>query len=217
MAIGDPNTRPEEETVYVPNSFDLERDARDWEECTLVPWAMHLPRGAGARDIEELLLDKLRLEPGDITVTINQPEPFLIRFKHAADCAAARSRGRFTDRGIDICLRPGRASPTRWACTSSSGSGCTWMASHNTRGRRRSSSASSAPSALSNASTPTWCSRKTRATSRNATPGARVTPTVATSVTRTAAPTVWGHEAARIAFRGRRVTTVMKTTTTTLT
>ncbi|CAN6180964.1 unnamed protein product [Urochloa humidicola] len=109
MAIGDPNTRPEEEFVYVPNSFDLERDARDWEDCTLVPWAMHLPRGAGAQDVEELMLDKLRLEKGDITVTINQPEPFLVRFKHGTDCAEARRRGRFSGHGIDICLRPWRS------------------------------------------------------------------------------------------------------------
>ncbi|CAN6333854.1 unnamed protein product [Urochloa humidicola] len=109
MTFGDPNTRPEEETVYVPNTFDLERDAHDWEDCTLVPWAMHLPRGAGARDIEDLLLDKLRLERGDITVTVNQPEPFLVRFKHGVDCAEARRRGRFTDHGIDIYLRPWRS------------------------------------------------------------------------------------------------------------
>ncbi|RLN12941.1 hypothetical protein C2845_PM09G13030 [Panicum miliaceum] len=105
MVLGDPNTRPEEETIFVPNSFDLERDARDWEECTLVPWAMHLPRGAGARDIEALLLHDLHLRRGNVYVTVHQPEPFLIRFENSAHCAEARRRGRFTGNGIEIHLR----------------------------------------------------------------------------------------------------------------
>ena len=71
MALGDPNTRLEEETVFVPNSFDLERNSRDWERCALVPWAMHLPRGVGAQDIEDLLMEKLHLSRGEVTVFVN--------------------------------------------------------------------------------------------------------------------------------------------------
>ncbi|CAN6252346.1 unnamed protein product [Urochloa humidicola] len=112
MALSDPNTRPKEETIFVPSSFELERDARDWEECTLVPWAMHLPRGAGAQEIEDLLLDKLNLERGAITVTIHQPEPFLIRFEQGAHCEEACQRGRFKGRGIEICLRRWRSLET---------------------------------------------------------------------------------------------------------
>nr|TKV96712.1 hypothetical protein SEVIR_9G447000v2 [Setaria viridis] len=109
MAIGDPNTRPDEETIIVPNSFDLERDARDWEGTALVPWAIHMPRGAGAKDIEDLLREQLRLQLGDVIVAVHQPEPFLIRFTTADQCAAARNVGRFRGRGIDICLRPWRS------------------------------------------------------------------------------------------------------------
>ena len=109
MALGDPNTRPEEETVFVPNSFDLERDSRDWENCTLVPWALHLPRGAGAEDIEHLLIDELHLRRGEVTVYVNQPEPFLIRFENASHCDEARRRGRFMGNGIDICVRRWRS------------------------------------------------------------------------------------------------------------
>jgi hypothetical protein len=43
MAVGDPHTRPDEEIVFVSESFDLARDAKDWTACALVPWAMHLP------------------------------------------------------------------------------------------------------------------------------------------------------------------------------
>lgn len=48
MVVGDPHTRPEEDTVFIPKSFALVRDTRDWESTALVPWAMHLLRGAGA-------------------------------------------------------------------------------------------------------------------------------------------------------------------------
>jgi hypothetical protein len=109
MAIGDPHTRPAEETVFFSESFDLARDAKDWAACALVPWAMHLPQGAGARDITALLARQLHLQPDNVTVTLNQPEPYLIRFEKAADAKKARDKGRFTGGGIDICLRPWRS------------------------------------------------------------------------------------------------------------
>ncbi|CAO2142628.1 unnamed protein product [Urochloa humidicola] len=106
MALGDPSTRPDVETVFVPISFELEHDVRDWESCTLVPWAMHLPRDADARDIEEMLLQELQLHKGAASVTLHQPELYLIRFERNADCAAAANRGCFNDRnGLAICLR----------------------------------------------------------------------------------------------------------------
>lgn len=104
MAIGDPHTQLEVETVFVSNSFHLEHDARDWEACALVLWALHLPPDAGARDIANLLTRELRLRPGDVTVTLHQPEPYLIRFEQAEHAAEARRRGRFTGAGIHICL-----------------------------------------------------------------------------------------------------------------
>jgi hypothetical protein len=109
MAIGDPHTRPDEETVFVSESFDLARDAKDWAACALVPWALHLPQGVGARDIAALLMRQLHLQPGDVTVTLNQPEPYLIRFEKATDAKKAGDKGRFTGGGIDICLRPWRS------------------------------------------------------------------------------------------------------------
>ncbi|CAO2170287.1 unnamed protein product [Urochloa humidicola] len=70
---------------------------------------MHLPRGAGAQEIEDLLLDKLDLQRGDLTVSVHQPEPFLIRFEQSAHCDEARRRGRFNGGGIEICLRRWRS------------------------------------------------------------------------------------------------------------
>jgi hypothetical protein len=106
MVVGDPHNRPEEEMVFVPNSFVTSRDAKDWESCTLVPWAMHLPRHTGARDIERLITDDLNLQPGDVAVTLHQPEPYLIRFVHAHHAAAAEIKGRFQGIGIDLCVCP---------------------------------------------------------------------------------------------------------------
>nr|TKW03954.1 hypothetical protein SEVIR_7G077200v2 [Setaria viridis] len=109
MAIGDPHTWPEVETIFVSNSFHLEHDAWEWEACTLVPWALHLPPDAGARDIASLIIRELHLRPGDIAVTLHQPEPYLVRFDSAAHTAEARRHGRFTGGGIDIYLRPWRS------------------------------------------------------------------------------------------------------------
>ncbi|XP_022678655.1 uncharacterized protein LOC111255768 [Setaria italica] len=109
MAIGDPNTRPEAETVFISTTFHLQHDARDWEACALVPWALQVPPDAGARDIARLLTRELHLRPGDVSVTLHQPEPYLIRFEQAEHAAEARRRGRFTGDGIDICLRTWRS------------------------------------------------------------------------------------------------------------
>jgi hypothetical protein len=106
MAVGDPHERPEEETVFIPNSYGI---ARDWESYALVPWALHLPRDAGARDIEALIIRELQIEPRDVSVTLHQPESYIVRFEHAAHAAAAKDKGRFAGRGIDICLRPWRS------------------------------------------------------------------------------------------------------------
>jgi hypothetical protein len=111
MVVGDPQERSDVETFIVPNSFDMIRDARDWEACALVPWTMHLPRDASARDIETLLADKLHLDAKEISVTLHQPEPYLIRFENPDHAAAvmASNKGRFKGRGIDISLRPWRS------------------------------------------------------------------------------------------------------------
>ncbi|CAO2150853.1 unnamed protein product [Urochloa humidicola] len=109
MPAGDPETRPDVETVFVPSSHELDRDARDWESCAHVPWALHLPHGDGARAIEELLVEQLHLHPRDVTVLVHQPEPYLIRFESSEHCRAARDKVRFRGHGIDICLRPWRS------------------------------------------------------------------------------------------------------------
>jgi hypothetical protein len=91
--------------VFVPNSFAIGRYTCDWESCALVPWAMHLPSNAGPRDIQALIIRELKLQPREVSVTLHQPEPYMILFEHMLHAAAARNKGRFTGRGLDICLR----------------------------------------------------------------------------------------------------------------
>jgi hypothetical protein len=93
MAIDDPHTCPDEETVFISESFDLARDARDWADCALVPWAMYLPQRCGVRDITALITRRLQLQPRAVMVTLNQLEPYLVRFEKAADAARARDLG----------------------------------------------------------------------------------------------------------------------------
>nr|CAB3462527.1 unnamed protein product [Digitaria exilis] len=102
MAKGDPHTRPETETVFIPNSFALMQDAREWEDCTLVPWAMHLPRGAGGRNIAELLVKELGLQRNQVSVTQwHQGARFevFIHMPQLEDYSAAR---KYLEDGIDI-------------------------------------------------------------------------------------------------------------------
>jgi hypothetical protein len=95
--------------------------------------AMHLPQGAGARDIAVLLTRRLHLQPGEVTVTLNQPEHYLIRFQKVSNAARAREKGRFTGGGIDIC---GAACHMPLASVCFTGCGCSWMATPITRARR---------------------------------------------------------------------------------
>ena len=53
--------------------------------------------------------DALKLERGAVTITVHQPEPYLIRFERQEHCEKARNYGRFQRRGIDICLRRWRS------------------------------------------------------------------------------------------------------------
>jgi hypothetical protein len=139
MAIGDPHTRPEEETVFVPNSYAIARDAQDWEACALVPWAMHLPPHAGAHDIECLITEKLNLQLGDLAVTLHQPEPYLIRFVHQHHAAAAKSGGASMGEVLTFACGGGAVSRTLLVLGSSTGSDSASTGSHPMCGRRTSS------------------------------------------------------------------------------
>jgi hypothetical protein len=160
IAVGDPHTRNDEEAVFVPSSFDLGGMSVTGK---LALWCRGrcICRAAQGRDIEDLLLDELKLQRGAINVIVHQPEPFLIQFKRKEDYDKAQSRGRFQHRGIDICLQHWRSLTHTLGYASSTASAYTWTASPATPGRRTLWSASSASGVPSNASTLTLYSHRT--------------------------------------------------------
>lgn len=109
VVLGDPCTRPDEETCIIPTSFDIEQEAKEWESTALVPWAFSLPQGAGVRQVEETILDELRLKRGEVTVSQHSPEAFLIKFEQQKHCEAAHRRRCIKRNGVVLCLRPYRS------------------------------------------------------------------------------------------------------------
>jgi hypothetical protein len=107
--LGDPALRPDEDSLHVPTSFELERELREWEGKALVTWAMGVPPDTTARQLADAINADLRLHPGDVHVTRHRPEAFLIRFLNRRHCEDILSRGRFECRGAEVCVRPWRS------------------------------------------------------------------------------------------------------------
>ncbi|WVZ48763.1 hypothetical protein U9M48_000177 [Paspalum notatum var. saurae] len=105
VVLGDPCTRLDENSCVVPTSFDIEREAKEWESTALIPWAFSLPQGAGAREIELTILNELRLKLGEVAVSVHSPEAFLIKFENKKHCEAAYRRRRIERNGVVLCLR----------------------------------------------------------------------------------------------------------------
>ncbi|CAO2199552.1 unnamed protein product [Urochloa humidicola] len=107
--IGDPCTRPDEDSFLLPTSFDLEQEVKEWEGTALVVKAMSAPASTGPRQIEAVVLDELRLRKGDITVSRHQPEPFLIKFNRKEHAKQAASMSCLKHHNIVINVRPWRS------------------------------------------------------------------------------------------------------------
>ncbi|KAJ1291556.1 hypothetical protein BS78_02G324500 [Paspalum vaginatum] len=109
VVLGDPCTRPDEDTCVISTSFDMEREAKEWETTALIPWAFSLPQGAGVRQIEETILDELRLLHGEVHVSKHSPEAYLIKFENKKNCEGALRRHCIKRNGVVLCLRPYRS------------------------------------------------------------------------------------------------------------
>jgi hypothetical protein len=107
--VGDPSLRPEEDHLIVPTSFEIERELRDWEGCTLVTWAMNVPPSTTARNLEDTIVRQFRLQPCDVSVTRHRPEAFLIRLQHRRHCEDVLARDKFQYHGADVCVRQWRS------------------------------------------------------------------------------------------------------------
>ncbi|CAN6312864.1 unnamed protein product [Urochloa humidicola] len=107
--VGDPELRPDHDSVHIPTSFEIDRELRDWEGNTLVTWAMRVPPSTTARNLEDAIIADLRLRQGDVDVTRHRPEAFLIRFQNRRHCEDLLARGKFSYHGVEVCVRPWRS------------------------------------------------------------------------------------------------------------
>lgn len=93
----------------MPSSFDMEKEAQEWEGTTLVVMAMSVPATTGVREVEAAVLDEMHLHRGDVVVSCHQLQPFLLKFvhrHHAEEAAAIRC---INHHGIVLNVRPWRS------------------------------------------------------------------------------------------------------------
>jgi len=106
--IGSAATRPEEDTVIIATSVEIDQDIRCWEATAAIGWVIN-----GNRKVEPLAIDRatrkeFRLSHRDVAVSLYQPGQFLLKFEHKAHCAEVLSRGRITADGALVQLRAWR-------------------------------------------------------------------------------------------------------------
>ncbi|KAJ1260193.1 hypothetical protein BS78_10G213600 [Paspalum vaginatum] len=101
--------RLDEDTCIIPTSFDNKCEAKEWESTAVIPWVFSLPQGAGVRQVEETILDELRLLRGEVHVSTHSPEAFLIKFENKKHCEAALRRRCIKRNGVILCLRQNRS------------------------------------------------------------------------------------------------------------
>jgi len=92
--IGSTATRPEEDTVVIATSLELDQDIKSWEATAAIGWVISGNRKVEAISIDRVARKTFRLSHRDISVCPNQPGQFLLKFVHAAHCAEVLKRGR---------------------------------------------------------------------------------------------------------------------------
>lgn len=100
--LGDPATRPEEDTCFIPTSYAIDEELREWSETAAVSWAAHAPSTTTPHDVEQAFLDEFQLRRGEVAVSLYHPQAFLIKFQHRRHCEEALVKGYVKRRGIEI-------------------------------------------------------------------------------------------------------------------
>lgn len=100
--LGDPATRPEEDTCFIPTSYAIDEELREWSETAVVSWAAHAPPTTEPRDVEQAFLDEFKLRRGEVAVSLHHPQAFLIKFQHRRHCEEALAKGYVKRHGIEI-------------------------------------------------------------------------------------------------------------------
>lgn len=100
--LGDPATRPEEDTCFIPTSYAIDEELREWSETAAVSWAARAPPTTEPRDVEQAFLDEFKLRRGEVAVSLHHPQAFLIKFQHRRHCEEALAKGYVKRHGIEI-------------------------------------------------------------------------------------------------------------------
>jgi hypothetical protein len=106
--IGAAATRPEEDTVIIASSFELDQDLKTWQDTAAIAWIVSGNKKADALAIDRAIRKRFRLSHSDLTVCPHTPTQFLAKFERKSDCAEVLKHGRITADGALVQLRPWR-------------------------------------------------------------------------------------------------------------
>ncbi|XP_037421098.1 uncharacterized protein LOC119285883 [Triticum dicoccoides] len=106
--IGASDARPEEDSCFIPSSFDMDRDMLEWEQTAAIAWAINAPRRLVALDVDRAIRKQFRLSHGDVAVIPYHPVKFLVKFEHKAQCDVALAAGHMRAADAIVHIRPWR-------------------------------------------------------------------------------------------------------------
>lgn len=106
--IGSAATRPEEDTVIITTSFELDQEMKNWEATAAIGWVINGNRKIEAKAIDRAIRKEFRLSHRDLNVCPHQPVQFLLKFEHKAHCTEVLKRGRIKADNALLQLRPWR-------------------------------------------------------------------------------------------------------------
>ncbi|KAM0902779.1 hypothetical protein ACQ4PT_019061 [Festuca glaucescens] len=106
--IGSAATHPEEDSVIIATSFEMDQDIKDWEATAAIAWVVYGNRKIEAKAVDRAVRKEFSLSHRDINVCPHQPVQFLLKFEHKAHCSEVLKRGRFKADNALLQLRPWR-------------------------------------------------------------------------------------------------------------
>ncbi|KAM0846369.1 hypothetical protein ACQ4PT_055704 [Festuca glaucescens] len=106
--IGAAATRPEEDSVIIATSFEINQDMKDWEATAAIAWVISGNRKILPIAIDRAIRKKFRLSHNDLSVCPHQPVQFLLKFVRKEHCSEVLKQGRIKADGALLQLRPWR-------------------------------------------------------------------------------------------------------------
>ncbi|KAM0927335.1 hypothetical protein ACQ4PT_002814 [Festuca glaucescens] len=106
--IGSAATRPEEDTVIIASSFEIDQDIKDWEATAAIAWVINGNRKVPPIAIDRAIRKRFHLSHSELTICPHQPVQFLLKFVQKAHCSEVLKQGRIKADGALLQLRPWR-------------------------------------------------------------------------------------------------------------